>query len=71
MSNLEKRVERLEGPDGDMPRLILVQSGSGFIQKGTNKSYTQAEAADLESKGLAVLVTFRVVYHEGVQNGHE
>jgi len=62
MKDIAKRVERLEGPQGGQPRLILIADGDGFTHKGTGKAYSKAEAADLEARGIAQLVTFGVVY---------
>jgi len=61
LNALEKRTG---GPD--MPRKVLVARSDGtFIARGVNGDagvYTAQEAADLEARGLATLITFRVVY---------
>lgn len=58
LSTLENR----SAGDG-MPRLMLVQLADGtYTHRGSGQTYTAQEAADLDARGAAVLLSFRVVH---------
>ncbi len=58
-----KRLAALEGPRDGLPRLLLVATGDTFTDNG-GRVYSAQEAAELEARGVAELITFKVVYHE-------
>jgi hypothetical protein len=73
MSDLAKRLKKLEGPKSDLPRLLLVAQADGtYRAMSTGRVYSQQEVDELEAAGEARVVILSVVYDDkGVKHGNE
>jgi hypothetical protein len=66
-SEILTRLTKLEGSRPNDLDMLLVACGEGYHQKSTGRVFSRAEAEDLEARGRAVLVEFKVVYGDRTQ----